>query len=49
MRQIADISLPPESRQQLREKQPQYYQWLADLFDYSKGALKRPIAPARAP
>jgi hypothetical protein len=28
-----DIPRPPESRKQLRAKQPQYYQWLADLFD----------------
>ena len=31
-----DIPRPPESRKQLRAKQPQYYQWLADLFDDGK-------------
>jgi len=31
-----DIPRPPESRKQLRDKQPQYYQWLADLFDDGK-------------
>jgi hypothetical protein len=30
---FGDIPRPPESRKQLRAKQPQYYQWLADLFD----------------
>lgn len=30
---FGDIPRPPESRKQLRTKQPQYYQWLADLFD----------------
>jgi hypothetical protein len=33
---FGDIPRPPESRKQLREKQPQYYQWLADLFDGGK-------------
>lgn len=28
-----DIPRPPESRKQIRTRQPQYYQWLADLFD----------------
>jgi hypothetical protein len=31
-----DIPRPPESRKQLRDKQPQYYQWLAELFDDGK-------------
>ncbi len=31
-----DIPRPPESRKELRAKQPQYYQWLADLFDDGK-------------
>lgn len=33
---FGDIPRPPESRKQLRAKQPQYYQWLADLFDSGK-------------
>jgi hypothetical protein len=30
---FGDIPRPPESRSQLRAKQPRYYQWLAALFD----------------
>lgn len=33
---FGDIPRPPESREQLRARQPQYYQWLADLFDDGK-------------
>ena len=31
-----DIPRPPESRKLLRAKQPQFYQWLADLYDDGK-------------
>ena len=30
---FGDIPRPPESRKELRTRQPQYYQWLADLSD----------------
>jgi hypothetical protein len=30
---FGDIDRPPQSRAQLRAKQPAYYKWLADLFD----------------
>jgi hypothetical protein len=30
---FGNIPRPPESRKELRTKQPQYYQWLANLFD----------------
>jgi hypothetical protein len=30
---FGDIKRPPYSRARLRAKQPQYYQWLANLFD----------------
>lgn len=30
---FGDIDRPPYSRAELRSKQPQYYQWLAGLFD----------------
>jgi hypothetical protein len=33
---FGDIPRPPESRKDLRTRQPQYYQWLADLFDDGK-------------
>lgn len=35
---FGDIDRPPYSRAELRSKQPQYYQWLAALFD---GGLPR--------
>jgi hypothetical protein len=36
---FGDIPRPPESRKQLRTKQPHYYQWLADLFDDGRARL----------
>ncbi len=30
---FGDIPRPPESRKEVRTRQPQYYQWLANLFD----------------
>jgi hypothetical protein len=33
---FGDIKRPPYSRAQIREKQPLYYKWLADLFDDGK-------------
>ncbi len=33
---FGDIPRPPESRKELRTRQPHYYQWLADLFDDGK-------------
>ena len=30
---FGDIPRPPHSRSEIRSKQPQYYQWLATLFD----------------
>lgn len=33
---FGDIKRPPYSRAQIREKQPHYYKWLANLFDDGK-------------
>jgi hypothetical protein len=36
---FGNIPRPPESRSQIRAKQPRYYQWLAEVFDNGRPRL----------